>query len=168
MNGNNLALTTKFTCHGGDARPPQRLQEPLQDCFEIQITGRLPAKRCEDSFQDYNKFTTDISFKCPKGYNLLVSHNERLTNAGYEMTPTIVPDKEKIVVNLKKYKDVENLQLPFQGLVCRLVPKVHSLLHFNSVASSAANPAAATAAVPFSAAAASRHVPTMKSSSFAI
>ncbi len=125
-------LVTKFTPFSGEAERPE-LGNGMDPSFYFSITQRCN-RRVEDAFQDYNAFTTDLKLLPPDGYHIEIWGSERLVNAGYEMVgPKIVfNDNDIVTVQLKKFKDVEDLSLPFHGLRGILVQSSPTLIHASS------------------------------------
>jgi hypothetical protein len=85
--------------------------------WELAVIGR-DENRVEDVFQDVNVFTTGISVECPKGYHVEIVGHPALHKAGYTLmdSPKIInpDDRSEIKIPLYKFKEVEDLELPFR------------------------------------------------------
>jgi hypothetical protein len=85
--------------------------------WELTVIGR-DENRVEDVFQDVNVFTTGLSLECPKGYHIEIVGHPALYKAGYTLMdgPRIInpEDRSEIKVPLYKFKEVEDLELPFR------------------------------------------------------
>ena len=73
--------------------------------------------RVEDVERDVNTFTTGLKISPPKNYHLEVIEHPNLRGTGYTMigVPLIInPDcQEELVISLFKFKEGEDLPLPF-------------------------------------------------------
>jgi len=112
-----------YSSNSPDAMVPKRVFES-DATFPISIIARTK-KRLEDVFQDVNEFTAEFSLAPPPGYFIEIVATQYLCTKGYMLahTPFINPKDESSIIKvlLFKYKDVEDLQLPFPiGLVGKL------------------------------------------------
>ena len=129
---------TKYTISESDVLKPERALR-TDPFFPISIVKRTNG-RLEDIFGEYNDYELGITFECPQGYYMEILGTDNLLNAGYEMTHTKIVrnesegiTKKDTIVKLKKFKDLENLPLPFHGgLFGVLRSKNYSLLHSTS------------------------------------
>lgn len=126
---------TKYTIRNSDVLKPERDMK-TDPFFPISIVKRTNG-RLEDIFGEYNDYELGITFDCPPGFYIEMFGTDNLLNAGYEMTHTKIVrneseglTKKDTIVKLKKFKDLENLPLPFHcGIFGILRAKNYSLLH---------------------------------------
>jgi len=102
-----------------DAEEPFK-ENPRDVGWELTIIGR-EENRVEDVFTDVNVFTTGVQVTAPKNYHLEIVEHPQLFKAGYALAggPRIInpSDTSEILVPLYKFKEVEDLELPFRAAV---------------------------------------------------
>lgn len=100
-----------------DAEEPFK-ENPRDVAWELTIIGR-EENRVEDVFTDVNVFTTGVQVTPPKNYHLEIVEHPQLYKAGYALAggPRIInpSDTSEILVPLYKFKEVEDLELPFRA-----------------------------------------------------
>ena len=86
--------------------------------YDISIISRAN-QRTDDINYDVNIFNTGLSIKPPKGYYAEIYGSQELLNAGYMLSsPVIVSQQsfeDEIVLPLYKFKDTEDIELPFRA-----------------------------------------------------
>lgn len=104
-----------------------------EDCercpfWNITLIGR-DENRTEDVTGDNNTFTTGLSFNPPPGFHVEVFPDDSLVTMGYTLIPKIVSsqDRSELLLDLFKFKDADDLPLPFVGakLIVRETAFVH-------------------------------------------
>lgn len=102
-----------------DAEEPFK-EKPYDVTWDMTIIGR-DENRVEDVYGDVNVFTTGLQITVPKNYHLEILEHPQLFKAGYTLaggTRFINPDdKGEILVPLYKFKESEDLELPFRAAV---------------------------------------------------
>lgn len=100
-------------------------EEPFKESFksvgyEITIIERTD-NRTDDIFGDVNLFSTGLILNAPKHYHLEIIEHPALHKAGYMLIggPRIInPDNtEELVIPLYKFKEVEDIELPFRAAI---------------------------------------------------
>lgn len=75
--------------------------------------------RIEDVYADVNTFSTGLSLTAPKHYHLEIIEHPDLYKAGYMLVggPRVINpgNTEEIQLPLYKYKEVEDIELPFRA-----------------------------------------------------
>ena len=86
--------------------------------WDITIVSRCDS-RAEDVTQDVNTFSTGLMIKPPPHYHLELIPHPSLYKTGYMLasTPIIInhETQEELVLPLFKYKECEDLELPFKA-----------------------------------------------------
>lgn len=100
-------------------------EEPFKEnqydvAWDVTIIGRAE-NRVEDVYGDVNVFTTGIQISVPKNYHLEILEHPQLYKTGYTLqggTRFVNPeDKGEILIPLFKFKESEDLELPFRAAV---------------------------------------------------
>lgn len=103
-------------------------------CFDITLVARSE-NRAEDDTSEVNNFSTGIALSPPQGYYLEMIAGSSLHKHGYMLaTGTSIIDPGytgELIVPLYKYKEAEDLELPFRAVQLILRPVVHA--HLQSV-----------------------------------
>ena len=94
-------------------------ERPTNIGWSVTLIGRVD-NRVEDVTGELNYFSTGIKVSPPEGYYLELVAKKELYKAGY-MLPSgytiLDPDEEEeLVVPLYKFKDGEDLEIPFSGV----------------------------------------------------
>lgn len=94
-------------------------KENIKDVgHQITVVERTD-NRSEDVYGDVNLFSTGLSFKAPKHYHIEILEHPDLHKTGYTLIggPRILNpgDDQEVVLPLYKYKEVEDLELPFRA-----------------------------------------------------
>lgn len=119
-------LTSNITCTTTrpDAETPFK-ENHKNAAWEITIVGRSE-NRAEDVYGDVNNFDTGLVLNAPPNYHLEVIEHPALHKAGYMLTggPIIInPDNtEELIIPLYKYKESEDIELPFRAALLLLRP----------------------------------------------
>lgn len=96
--------------------------------WELSVISR-DENRVEDVLQDVNVFNTGISVSGPKNYHFEVIEHPQLYKAGYSLVggPRIVnpEDDSEIQVPLMKFKECEDLELPYRAALLILRQTEH-------------------------------------------
>lgn len=99
--------------------------------FELSIIGRDEA-RVEDLYGDVNVFTTGISITTPKNFHAEIIEHPQLYKTGYSLVgaPRVVfpGDGGEILLPLYKFKEAEDLELPFRAAIVVLRPSLYFTL----------------------------------------
>jgi hypothetical protein len=100
--------------------------------WELTVISR-DENRVEDSFQDVNVFNTGLSITGPKGYHFEVIEHPQLWKAGYSLVggPRIVnpEDDSEIQIPLYKFREVEDIELPFRAALLIMRQTEHILIN---------------------------------------
>lgn len=100
-------------------------EDPVKDelkniVYELTIVERTD-NRTEDIIGDVNTFSTCLTVSPPKHYHLEIMQHPSLVKTGYMLAggPFIIePDtQEEIIIPLFKFKEAEDLELPFKAAV---------------------------------------------------
>ena len=87
--------------------------------WEVSVVSRSE-NRIEDIFQDVNTFNTGLIITPPHGCHIEVVDHPALYKAGYFMVgnPRVInPDNtEELVIPLYKFKECEDIELPFRAV----------------------------------------------------
>lgn len=84
----------------------------------ITLIGRHN-NRADDVVHDVNTFTTGLVFTVPSDGYLLVTAHPSLLSLGYMMPAPLIVDAsntDELVIPLYKFKDGEDLELPFEAV----------------------------------------------------
>ena len=96
--------------------------------YELTIVGR-DENRVEDLQGDVNVFTTGLSLNIPPNFHAEIVEHPQLYKTGYMMVggPRIVHPKDdsEILIPLYKYKEAEDLELPFRAAQIIFRPTVY-------------------------------------------
>lgn len=99
--------------------------------YDVTLVQRCD-NRSEDSTHEVNKFRTGLSLTPPPGYYVEMIARESLHKHGYFLaTGTSIIDPGftgEIIVPLYKYKEVDDLELPFQAVQFVVKPAVYSYM----------------------------------------
>lgn len=99
-------------------------QEPTKErlsdvSWDLTLIGRSD-NRTEDTVNDINLFSTGIKLSPPKGYHFELIANQNLFKSGYMLATGLTvlqPEScDEVVVPLFKFKEVADLDLPFNGV----------------------------------------------------
>lgn len=130
MSKSPILPITHYTLTHPDTQPPYRENETDPE-NSICITKKF-GNRTMDNFQEYNEYTLSCKFYPAPGYYLEICPTDQLLRAGYEMTSKKIiysPDCDDRIL-LKKYKDSDDLNLPFtNGLIGIFHECKYMLLH---------------------------------------
>jgi hypothetical protein len=82
-----------------------------------------------------NTFSTGLAFRVPKHYHLEITEHPKLYAAGYHMvgSPLIVnyvqdqDDPEEVIVPLMKFKEAEDIELPFRACIAIMRQTEHAV-----------------------------------------
>lgn len=100
----------------------------INPTFEVSVIGREEG-RVEDIYGDVNVFTTGISISCPKNFHAEIIEHPQLYKTGYSLVgaPRIVMpgDGSEIVIPLYKFKEAEDLELPFRAAIVIFRPSLY-------------------------------------------
>jgi len=96
-------------------------KENIKDIgYEITVIERLD-NRADDVYGDVNMFSTGLILNAPKHYHVEVIEHPALHKAGYMLVggPRIInpENTEELLLPLYKYKEVEDIELPFRVAV---------------------------------------------------
>jgi hypothetical protein len=99
------------------AEPP--FKEDIKNiAFEITIIERVD-NRADDVYGDVNDFSTGLILNAPKHYHIEIIEHPALHKTGYMLVggPRIInPDNtEELILPLYKFKESEDLELPFRA-----------------------------------------------------
>lgn len=86
--------------------------------WELDLIDRCDG-RVNDVAHEYNTFTTGLRVTPPKGWHIELITTPDFYKSGYCMnTPHLFFNEEtdELIVHLYKYRDTEDLQLPFAGV----------------------------------------------------
>ena len=104
--------------------------------YDITLVQRSE-NRAEDTTHEVNNFRTGISLTPPDGYYIEMIASSSLHKHGYFLatgTSIISPGYTgELIVPLYKYKEMEDIELPFKAVQIIVKPAVHS--HMSSVKS---------------------------------
>lgn len=93
-------------------------ESPHDAAWEITIIGR-DENRVEDVFSDVNVFTTGLTVQPPKDYHVEILEHPQLYKTGYSFVgaPRVInpEDQSEILIPLFKFKEAEDLELPFRA-----------------------------------------------------
>ncbi len=100
--------------------------------YEITIIERSN-NRTEDITNDVNEFATGIVMNAPKHYHLEIIEHPSLYKTGYSLVgaPRIINpgNAEELVLPLMKFKDAEDLELPFRAALVVVRQTEYCSLH---------------------------------------
>lgn len=100
----------------------------LNPTFELSVIGRDEG-RVEDIYGDVNVFTTGISIASPKNFHAEIIEHPQLYKTGYSLVgaPRIVfpGDGGEILIPLYKFKEAEDLELPFRAAIVIFRPSLY-------------------------------------------
>lgn len=85
-----------------------------------------------DDVQEIVPFSTGLTITPPLGYHIEFFASNELLSMGYEMpTPLIIgcENIDEIVVNLRKFKDTDNITLPCAGILMIVRPTCYAFFH---------------------------------------
>jgi len=103
----------------------------INPTFELSVVGRDEA-RVEDVYGDVNVFTTGISISAPKNFHAEIIEHPQLYKTGYSLVgaPRVVlpGDGSEILLPLYKFKEAEDLELPFRVAIVILRPSLYFTL----------------------------------------
>jgi hypothetical protein len=99
--------------------------------YGIELVQRCD-NRAEDTTQEVNTYRTGVSITPPLGFYIEISAQNTLYKHGYFLanSPIIVEpwNSGEIIIPLYKYKEVEDIELPFQAVQFIIKPIVYSHL----------------------------------------
>jgi len=101
-----------------NAEPPFKEKESDAG-WDITVAARCD-NRAEDVYQDINTFATGLIIKPPQHFHLEIFPHPSLYKAGYTLTGPIVinpQNEDELIIPLLKYKEVEDLELPFRAAI---------------------------------------------------
>ena len=105
-----------------DAEVPSRENE-TDVGLDITVVSRCDS-RAEDYQQDVNTFATGLIIRPPRHYHVEIIAHPALYKAGYMLTgsPLIINpgNNEELILPLYKYKESEDLELPFRAAIAVL------------------------------------------------
>ena len=108
-------------------------KEGVNDPFyQLTVIDRCD-NRAEDTYADVNSFTTGIKIQPPNmHYHIEISAHPDLHRAGYMMvnSPLCIQweNDQEIVLELYKYKQVDDLELPFKAAIMLVRQSEHAPL----------------------------------------
>lgn len=106
--------------------------------YNVTLIGRTE-NRAEDTINDVNEFNTGLNITPPKGYFLEVMVNSSLHKHGYTILGGSIiinpEDTGEVIVPLFKFKDGDDLVLPFKGVQLILRQAVYAHISNVSVSS---------------------------------
>lgn len=109
-------------------------ENPSDTCYDITLIGRSE-NRAEDDTGEVNNFNTGIALTPPQGYYFEMVARSSLHKHGYMLaTGTSIIDPGytgELIVPLYKYKEAEDLEMPFRAVQLILRPVVYA--HLESV-----------------------------------
>lgn len=99
--------------------------------WDITVVARCDS-RAEDTYQDVNTFSTGLVIKPPPGHHLEVIPNPSLWKTGYMFASSLIiintDDEGELVIPLLKYKESEDLELPFRAAMLVLRPTEYAVV----------------------------------------
>lgn len=108
---------------------------PINPTFELSIIGR-DESRVEDFYGDVNVFTTGISISAPKNFHVEIIEHPQLYKTGYSLVgaPRIVlpGDNSEILIPLYKFKESEDIELPFRAAIVIFRPSLYFTINIAS------------------------------------
>lgn len=110
-----------------------------QVTWDLNIIGR-DENRVDDIYGDVNVFTTGIKVKPPLNYHFELLEHPQLYKTGYSLAGgvRIIEDSEEITVPLFKFKESEDLELPFRAV--RLILRQSEYVHISDLSSNPQKP----------------------------
>ncbi len=103
--------------------------------WNITLVSRTD-NRAEDETGEINYFNTGLHIKPPKGYFLELIASKALYRTGYMLTgPVIIePDnKGELIVPLYKFRDSEDIELPFVAVSLLTRPAIYAHVSHTAV-----------------------------------
>lgn len=119
-------------------------EEPFKEVhsdvgYEISVVGRED-NRVEDIYGDVNVFTTGLVLRAPKNYHFELLEHPQLYKTGYSLAgaPRIINpgDESEILLPLYKFKESEDLELPFRAAILVLRQTEYALIRLERSGSS--------------------------------
>jgi hypothetical protein len=103
--------------------------------FDLELVQRCD-NRAEDSTHEVNTFRTGVCVSPPTGYYIeLVAKNTLYKNGYFLAGGSVIVEpwnSGEIIVPLYKYKEVDDIELPFQAVQFVIKPIIYSYLSFMS------------------------------------
>lgn len=100
----------------------------LNPTHELSVIGREEG-RVEDVYGDVNVFTTGLSILAPKNFHAEIIEHPQLYKTGYSLVggPRVVfpGDNGEILLPLYKFKEAEDLELPFRAAIIVFRPSLY-------------------------------------------
>jgi len=96
--------------------------------WDLTIVDRVD-NRTEDDVSDINWFNSGLAFRVPSGYHIQVVGNSDLYQMGYFMPHPIIigpNDTDQLLIPLFKFKEGDDLQLPFRCAHISLIKTIHA------------------------------------------
>lgn len=113
-----------------NAEFPQK-ERTQQVGYDITLVSRTE-NRAEDDIGEVNSFATGIILSPPEGYYLEIIAKNTLHKHGYSLAngvEIVSPgNKSELIIPLFKFKDTEDINLPFQAVQMILKPAVYAHL----------------------------------------
>ncbi len=104
--------------------------------YSLTVVGR-DGNRVEDVYGDVNVFTTGVSLDVPINFHAEIIEHPQLYKAGYMLVggPRIINfgDNSEILIPLYKFKETEDLELPFRAVTVVFRPTVYFSVIFDGV-----------------------------------
>nr|QBK86603.1 MAG: trimeric dUTP diphosphatase [Marseillevirus LCMAC102] len=111
-------------------------ENPSNIGYGVTLISRTE-NRAEDDTSDVNNFHTGIAISPPIDYYIEVIAKPSLHKHGYILANGVLviepDDKGELIIPLYKFKEAEDLELPFCGVQLMVRPAVHA--HISSVTS---------------------------------
>ena len=100
-------------------------------CWEVTLVERSGG-RTEDDVGEINEFNTGLCFNLPTHYHAQVTGSKELLQAGYMLanSPIVIGpnDNNQLVLPLYKFKEADDIDLPFRGALISLHRTVQARL----------------------------------------
>lgn len=106
----------KITKLHPDAEVPFKEESESHAASDIIVISRCD-NRAEDAYGDVNTFSTGLIITPPQHYHAEVIAHPSLWKTGYMLTSTTIingNNQEELVLGLYKFKECEDLELPFK------------------------------------------------------
>lgn len=127
-----LVDVAKWTKLNAGAQEPFKIEgNELEPGWMITLIGR-DENRAEDNVNDVNVFTTGLSLIPPRGFHFEVVPDDSLVNQGYMFVgPKILSptDTNELYITLFKFKECDDLELPFAAIQIVLRETIYSGLN---------------------------------------
>lgn len=121
----NLVVTVQK--HHPNAEPLSK-DEETHAGLELTVIGR-DENRVDDIVNDVNVFTTGLSLSVPPNFHAEIVEHPQLYKTGYSLVggPRIINPKDdsEILIPLFKFKEAEDLELPFRAAIVIFRPTVY-------------------------------------------